>query len=82
MPIDGRAHVLGMEFGVGDLLLRYDFFKFCLNKQTIRISFQRKTTTHTQKQRAHGIAIVIVRVAMRLKVSKGAKMYQQVNDNG
>ena len=26
MPIDGRAHVLGMEFGVGDLSLRYDFF--------------------------------------------------------
>ena len=41
MPIDGRARVLGMEFGVGDLLLRYwyDFFLFCLNKQTNRISF-------------------------------------------
>ena len=39
MPIDGRARVLGMEFGVGDLLLRYGFFKFCLNKQTNRISF-------------------------------------------
>jgi hypothetical protein len=26
MPIDGRARVLGMEFGVEDLLLRYDFF--------------------------------------------------------
>jgi hypothetical protein len=26
MPIDGRARVLRMEFGVGDLLLRYDFF--------------------------------------------------------
>jgi hypothetical protein len=38
MPIDGRARVLGMEFGVGDLLLRYDYF-FCLNKQTNRISF-------------------------------------------
>jgi hypothetical protein len=28
MPIDGRARVLGMEFGVGDLLLRYDFLLF------------------------------------------------------
>jgi hypothetical protein len=28
MPIDGRAHVLGMEFGVGDLLLKYDLFFF------------------------------------------------------
>jgi hypothetical protein len=26
MPIDVRARVLGMEFGVGDLLLWYDFF--------------------------------------------------------
>jgi hypothetical protein len=25
MPIDGRASVLGMGFGVGDLLLRYFF---------------------------------------------------------
>ena len=25
MLIDGRARVLGMEFGVGDLLLRYDY---------------------------------------------------------
>jgi hypothetical protein len=33
MPIDGRARVLGMEFGVGDLLLRYDFF-FILLEQT------------------------------------------------
>jgi hypothetical protein len=39
MPIDGRARVLGMEFGVGDFLLWYDFFLFCLNKQTNRISF-------------------------------------------
>jgi hypothetical protein len=39
MPIDGRASVLGMGFGVGDLLLKYDFFLFCLNKQTNRISF-------------------------------------------
>jgi hypothetical protein len=39
MPIDGRARVLGMEFGVGNLLLRYDFFLFCVNKQTNRISF-------------------------------------------
>jgi hypothetical protein len=40
MPIDGRASVLGMGFGVGDLLLRYDFlFVFCWNKQTNRISF-------------------------------------------
>jgi hypothetical protein len=38
IPIDGRARVLGMEFGVGDLLLRYDYFLFCLNKQTNRIS--------------------------------------------
>jgi hypothetical protein len=28
MPIDGRARVLGMEFGVGDLLLRYVFLLF------------------------------------------------------
>jgi hypothetical protein len=28
MPIDGRASVLGMGFGVGDLLLKYDFFYF------------------------------------------------------
>jgi hypothetical protein len=33
MPIDGRGRVLGMEFGVGDLLLRYDFF-FILLEQT------------------------------------------------
>jgi hypothetical protein len=33
MPIDGRARVLGMEFGVGDLL-RYDFF-YILLEQTI-----------------------------------------------
>ena len=31
--------VLGMEFGVGDLLLWYYFFLFYLNKQTNRISF-------------------------------------------
>ena len=42
MPIDGRARVLGMEFGVEDLLLRYTFFIFCLNKQTNRISFQKE----------------------------------------
>jgi hypothetical protein len=37
MPIDGRASVLGMEFGVGDLLLRYDFFlnKIKLDKQIL-----------------------------------------------
>ena len=39
MPIDGLESVLGMGFGVGDLLLRYDLFLFCLNKQTNRISF-------------------------------------------
>ena len=32
MPIDGRARVLGMEFGVGDLLLRYDLFIFLLEQ--------------------------------------------------
>jgi hypothetical protein len=32
MSIDGRAHVLGMEFGVGDLLLRYDFFLILLEQ--------------------------------------------------
>jgi hypothetical protein len=30
MPSDGRARILGMELGVGDLLLRYDFFDFFL----------------------------------------------------
>ena len=33
MPIDGRARGLGMEFGVGDLLLRYYYF-FILIEQT------------------------------------------------
>ena len=32
MPIDGCAHVLGMEFGVGDLSLRYDFFLILLEQ--------------------------------------------------
>ena len=34
MPIDGRASILGMGFGVGDLLLRYDFLIFFLLEQT------------------------------------------------
>jgi hypothetical protein len=34
MPIDGRARVLGMEFGVGD------FFLFCLNKQIFVFLFK------------------------------------------
>ena len=43
MRIDGRASVLGMGFGVGELLLTYDFILFfCLNKQTNRISFQKE----------------------------------------
>jgi hypothetical protein len=32
IPIDGRARVLGMEFGVGNLLLRYDFFYILLEQ--------------------------------------------------
>ena len=45
MPIDGRARVLGMEFGVGGLLLRYFFLK--------------ENHNHTQNQRVHGIVNVI-----------------------
>jgi hypothetical protein len=33
MPIDGLESVLGMGFGVGDLLLSYDLF-FILLEQT------------------------------------------------
>jgi hypothetical protein len=32
MSINGRARVLGMGFGVGDLLLRYDFILFLLEQ--------------------------------------------------
>jgi hypothetical protein len=32
MPIGGRARGLGMEFGVGDLLLRYDLFIFLIEQ--------------------------------------------------
>ena len=32
IPIDGCARLLGMEFGVGDLSLRYDFFLILLEQ--------------------------------------------------
>jgi hypothetical protein len=32
IPIDGRGRVLGIEFGVGNLLLRYDFFYILLEQ--------------------------------------------------
>ena len=59
MPIDGCAHVLGMEFGVGDLSLRYDFFLILLEQTNYSYFFLKETTSHTQKQRAHGIVNVI-----------------------
>ena len=43
---------IGMEFGVGDLLLRYAFFLFCLNKQTNRISLK-GNPQRTPKNKEH-----------------------------
>jgi hypothetical protein len=48
MSIDGPASVLGM----GDLLLRYDFFKFCLNKQINVFLFKGKSQ-RTPKNKEH-----------------------------
>jgi hypothetical protein len=59
MPIDGRAHVLGMEFGVGDLLLRYDFFLILLEQTNYSYFLLKENHNAHQNQIAHWIVNVI-----------------------
>ena len=59
MPIDGCARVLGMEFGVGDLSLRYDFFLILLEQTNYSYFFLKENHNAHPKTRAHGIVNVI-----------------------
>jgi hypothetical protein len=57
MPINGRAQVLGMEFGVGDLLLRYDFLLFLKSSGNLDTYHMERTRIHVHDHRS-AIALI------------------------
>ena len=61
MPIDGRARVLGVEFGVWDLLLKYDFFNFACTNKLIVFLFKGKPQG-TPKNKEHMGSLTLLEV--------------------